>query len=331
MESSLQIIAEVNTSHFGSVENALRACEVAKDSGAHFVKFQSWAPESLFTRTYLESRSVERRMYEKFALAPDVLKHLRLECKKLGVGFGSTAYSPEEASHLGIIEADFIKIASMDAVSPPIIRAAAETKIPTIISTGMATMTEIEQAVEDFTSAGGESLTLMHCTSIYPTPLKESSIGNIRLLQSSFPSTEIGFSDHTQGSSAAAAALGLGVRKFEKHFSLDNSKPGFDNSMAETREGLSQYASILWSLEQSIAQAAKEISAAEAAQARVMRRSAFFTSNLSHGEPLKLETLEFKRPGHGLSYRDVLDLLGKNLNRDVEVGEMLDKSFLDLH
>lgn len=330
MSSGIEVIAEVNTSHFGNLENALHACAVAKEAGANYVKFQSWEPKSLFTATYLESRSVERRMYEKFALSSDELSLLRGECRTLGIGFGSTAYSPEEVIDLETMEADFIKIASMDAVSPPIIRAAAETGIHTIISTGMASLFEIRQAVDDFVSAGGSSLTLLHCTSIYPTPLRDSSLGNISLLQREFPSIEVGYSDHTQGSSAAATALGLGVRKFEKHFSLDTSKPGFDNVMAETSQGLAEYVSTLAALEQSIGEVERIISPTEAAMAQVMRRSAFFSSSLGKGERLTLESLEFKRPGVGLSYREALNLEGKTLKKDVVQGEMLEVKFLDL-
>lgn len=329
LKSQLQVIAEVNTSHFGSIESALRACNVAMESGANFVKFQSWSAESLFTSRYLESRSLEHRMYDKFALSSDDLRFLRNECKELGIGFGSTAYSSEEVIALENMEADFIKIASMDAVTPPLIQSAARTGLPTIISTGMATVTEIEQAVDDYVQAGGSSLTLLHCTSIYPTPLGESSLGNVAMLQSMFPDIPIGFSDHTQGISAAAAAIGLGVRVFEKHFTLDSSKPGFDNAMAETQEGLAAYVASLTALQQSLAQRERVISLAEEEQAKLMRRSAFFSKNLSQGAILTMDALEFKRPGHGVSYRAALALEGRRLDKNVEMGEMLQEKFLN--
>ena len=330
MKDSLNVIAELNTSHFGNIERALAGCATAKEAGANSVKFQSWTPRSLFTKTYLESRTVEHRMYEKFSLTPNDLAILRRECRQLGIGFGSTAYSPSEARHLERIEADFIKVASMDVVSPTVIQAAAQTQLPTIISTGMASMTEIEEAVDDYFSAGGSLLTLLHCTSIYPTPLEDSSLGNVVLLQRKFPDIPIGYSDHTQGSSAAVAALGLGARVFEKHFSLDISKPGFDNTMAETQEGLASYVATLSAVENSLAQAEKKISSAEKAQAQIMRRSACFSSDIVKGEPLTLEVLEFKRPGHGLSYREALSMEGVKLKKDMKAGDLLEKKFLDL-
>ena len=136
--SSLTVIAEVNTSHFGEIKEAERVIEKAAALGAAAVKFQSWAPESLFTAEYLSSHSIEHRLYEKFALSKDELLHLRNFAKREDLMFGSTAYSVDEVDSLVDIGADFVKIASMDIVSPPILTAAAQTNLPTIISTGLA-------------------------------------------------------------------------------------------------------------------------------------------------------------------------------------------------
>lgn len=323
--ASISVIAEINTGHFGNLEAAAHACAVAKNSGASHIKFQSWSPESLFTRTHLEANSLERRMYQKFALSQEALLSLRMDCRRIGIGFGSTAYSPQEAEYLAEIDSDFIKIASMDIVSPHIIRAAAATQTPTIISTGMASLEEIKNAVYQFMDEGGKDLTVLHCTSLYPTPLNESSLGFIAVLQEELHDIPIGYSDHTQGVLAAATALGLGARVFEKHFTLDTSRPGFDNAMAESEEGLGAYISQLSALGKSVDMKDKVISEEEFSQSLKMRRSAHFAEEVSQGERLRLDSLEFKRPGTGIGYERVLSLLGLPLRRNVFVGELLEE------
>lgn len=319
----LQILAEVNTSHFGNLENAKSACAVASNSGATGVKFQSWKPQSLYSQRWLDDNRVEARLYEKLSLSEQDLTQLREFAGELGLTFGSTVYSPGEVSHLAEISADFIKIASMDIDNSELLAIAAKSGIPVIISTGMASIDEISWAVNFFSDMGGQDLTVLHCVSLYPTELEESSVGNIRHFTELFPEVNVGFSDHTRGVYAAIAALVYGTRVFEKHLSVDKSKPGFDNAMAQSPEEFREYSSTLRKSLASIQQDRRELSHREIIQKQKLRRSAHYTRDLEPGNRLGQEDVVFLRPGDGI-LRDSLDtFLGYTLRIPVRQGEKI--------
>lgn len=322
--STLRIVAEVNSSHFGNVDAAFEACEVAMSAGATDIKFQSWSSKSLFTSAYLVRNPIEAKLYSKFSLDTSVLNQLRVRCQELGLGFGSTAYSADEIQDLAEMNADFIKIASMDIVSLDLLERAAKTGLKVVLSTGMSTFDEVREAVDVFLSAGGTNLTLLHCTSIYPTPIGSAALGNWVQLQNDYGAfCEVGFSDHTKGTEAAVALAALNCRFFEKHLSLDKSRPGFDNEMAEDRVSFERYASYLRSVTESLLIRDRVITPEEALMKLKMRRSAHYVSSLSPGQTLTLDSIEMKRPGTGMYYSDALDLVGRRLRCRVEGGELL--------
>lgn len=319
----IEIIAELNTSHFGKIENAIRDVELVASLGADAVKFQSWRPNSLFTQRYLELNPIEARMYRGFSLSKVDLSLLAEKAHSLGIRFSSTPYSVEEVEDLVDIGADFIKIASMDFVSDDILSAAAATGLPIVASTGMCSWSEIEDSLDFLRKENASDVTVLHCTSLYPTPLVDSSLGSLRRLRDISRDYSIGFSDHTSDVHAALVALSLGAQVFEKHISVDKSKPGFDNHMAQSPEGFAEYVRVLREASYSLNSIEMRPSAEEAAQALKMRRSAHALVDLEAGRQITINDFEFKRPGGGVSYRHFKDLIGGKTKEHISIGQIL--------
>lgn len=318
------IIAEINTSHRGDLNVAKETIVAAKEAGANAVKFQSWSPRSLFTETYLEERSLERRFFEKFSLSEDSLAELIDFSVSHGIDASSTAYSVSEIDFLNSSShTPFIKLASMDLTNFHLVGHALRTGKPVIVSTGLSSNTEVIEALARVSDDIDSNLVIFHCTSLYPTPLRDSAIGNIKWLQALFPGIAIGYSDHTQGSTAAVMAASLGARVFEKHFSLDTTKPGFDNHMAADFENLSRYVEDIRDSVRSVETYDRELSNEELSQARTMRRSAFAAREIAQGSEVRIEDLIFARPGTGINHFGAEKFIGKVTRRRVEKDEMI--------
>lgn len=318
------IVAELNTGHRGNVELAKAAISEAVRCGANAVKFQSWKPESLFTESYLLENGLERRFYERFSLPQETLQELFSFASSIGAEASSTAYSLEEVDFLGSIPSvPFIKIASMDLTNIGLVRHALQTGKLVIVSTGLATAEEVERSINEVADDITGNLIVFHCTSRYPTPLRDSAIGNIKWLQGLFPQVPIGFSDHTEGSAASILALSLGTKVFEKHFTLDKSKPGFDNAMAADVESFEIFVTDLHDAHNSLRAVRRHLTPEEQDQSLAMRRSAFAGRNLSKGEILVSEDLSFKRPGDGLGHFQAEQLIGKRLAINVAKDTLL--------
>ncbi len=316
------VTAEINTGHFGNMEMAVKAVHAAREAGCDCIKFQSWKPESLYTNKYLAEHRIERRIYERLSLDPGQLAELTQECNVQGIDFCSTPYSFSEIDDLVALETvPYIKIASMDINNLEFLRYAAETMVPLVLSTGMADMDEIRVAVSVILGAGGGELAVLHCTSLYPTPDSELNLLNIRTLKEEFPGVIVGYSDHSLGLVAPAVAIGLGSVMLEKHFTLDKSKPGFDNAMALDPLELASYVTNAHSAASMLGRSERVVSEAEIAQRQVMRRSVFAAAYLTSGTIITSDLIQVKRPGTGAPPTTVKDLIGKRLARDVAEGE----------
>lgn len=306
------VVAEINTSHFGDIDKAISALAAAKRAGADVVKFQSWAPESLFTESYLAKNSIEARIYRKLSMSESDLRLISEKCGELGLGFASTPYSLKEVLELSKFpNVPFVKIASMDLPNRELLEAAIDTGLPVFLSTGMCTDAEIDKAVE-FISARTKKLLIFHCTSVYPTPRQNANLRNISNFRDRFREFPIGFSDHTLGSGAAVAAIALGASVFEKHFTLDQSKIGFDNAMATEPDELKLYVEEIQATSNSLGSLGRHLSEDELAQRDVMRRSIYAAVDISEGEIVTREQLQFKRPGGGLGVDRIAEVIGKS-------------------
>ena len=317
------IIAEVNSSHNGSVEVARQMIDKAKEAGCSCVKFQSWSAQSLYSKTYYKSNPIAERIVRKFSLSEDELKGVAEYCREVGISFSSTPYSEAEVDALLEFGAPYIKIASMDINNYGYLKYIAETKAPIILSTGMAEMDEIRRAVDIIKTAGNENLALLHCISIYPAAPSTIHLNNIPMLQAEFPDCPVGFSDHTLGTEISSAATALGAAIIEKHLTLDKTKPGMDNNMAIEPEEMALLVRNCTNVFEAMGSKTRVVSAAEYEQRKKMRRSIIAVKDLPAGTILSWADLGAKRPGDGIPVDKLETLVGKKLKNFVEADTLL--------
>src|ERR1700691_2306098 len=241
------IIAEIGSNHNGDMNLCRRLIDAAAESGAHAVKVQSWTDKSLIAEEeYARNTSYSdkkkhfgslREMVSAYQLTAEQHFEAAAHCKSRGIAFCSTPFSVEEADLLEKLDVPFYKIASMDIVYPALLRHVARKQRPVIISTGMATLAEIERAVETVRTEGNEQIILLHCVSIYPPEYDTIHLRNMATLQDSF-GVPVGFSDHTLGTAIPLAAIALGACVIEKHFTLDQDMEGWDHAISANPEQL---------------------------------------------------------------------------------------------
>jgi len=222
------VVAELNTSHFGDIGIAKTMIDEAKNAGCNCVKFQSWNENTLYSKTYYDENPIAKRFVKKFSFSKEELLTLSNYCNKKNISFASTPYSFDEVDTL-VKECDvpFIKVASMDISSHYLLEYIANTNKPIILSTGMSEISEIEEAISVIENQGNTNICILHCVSIYPTPLGEAHLNRINFLKKLTKS--VGFSDHSEtpknGILLSVASLLFDVSYIERHFTvIDKSK-----------------------------------------------------------------------------------------------------------
>lgn len=318
------IIAEVNSSHNGDSSVARQMIDSAKAAGCDCVKFQSWSAESLYSKSYYESNPIAKRIVTKFSMPELELLKLAKYCQSIGIAFASTPYAHKEVDFLvdecGV---PYIKVASQDVNNYPYLRYIARKMVPIILSTGMADIDEIIKAVDVITSEGNTQVILLHCISIYPAAPETINLNNLLGLREVFPDFAIGFSDHTLGTEIATASIALGAAVIEKHFTLDKRKMGMDNNMAIEPDEMSRLVTHCHNVFSSLGSTKRVVSEKELEQRKKMRRSVVFTRDLSAGHQLRVEDMDVKRPGTGLTPEWIDKLVGQTLKHNVKSDQLV--------
>lgn len=322
-EGAPYFVAEVNSSHGGSVETAKKMIDAAADCGCNCVKFQSWSAKSLYSKTYYKANPIAKRFVDKFSMNEDQLREVIDHCKAAGVSFSSTPYSNEEVDFLVSVGVPFIKIASMEINNYPFLEYIANKGLPIVLSTGMADTEEIDRAVKTIEKTGNKNLCLLHCISIYPPQINEINLRNILGLQERYPDYPIGFSDHSLGTEMACAAVGLGAVLIEKHMTLDKSRIGMDNQMAMEPDDLKRLVEQCKNVSEALGSKERTVYEDELEQRKNMRRSLVYTRDIKAGETLTESDIEAKRPGTGFAPDEKQSFIGKTLARDVEEDTLL--------
>jgi N-acetylneuraminate synthase len=313
------VVAELNTSHFGNIETAKEMIRAAKKAGCDCVKFQSWNEESLYSETYYIENPMARRFVRRFSFSSNELRELSDYCREVKIDFASTPYSKDEVDFLvDECQVPFLKVASMDLVNFDLIEHMARTKVPIVLSTGMGSIDEIDKAIDAITRNGNIRICILHCVSLYPTPVSEMNLRNIIGLRERFSSFPIGFSDHSEGSVLAIAATTLGVALIEKHFTLDKSKIGMDNQMAMESDELTEMIQGCNEVFSSLGSITRTVSESELSQRNVMRRSIVSTREVEVGEILNRSDIAFKRPGNGIQINEIDRVIGKKVVQRIE-------------
>lgn len=318
------IVSEVNSSHNGNMELAKQMIDASVVIGCDCVKFQSWSVESLYSKTYYDANPIAKRFVKKFSMSPDQLKELAFYCKSKKIAFSSTPYSEEEVDFLvEECDAPYIKIASMELNNPKYLKYIGGKGIPIILSTGMATMDEVDNAVRILHEAGTDQMAIMHCVSIYPTVLTSVNLNNIVGLRERFKMHPIGFSDHTEGDAAAVAAVALGAGIIEKHLTLDKSKVGMDNGMATEPPEFTELVSKCRNIQVALGTKERTLLPEELEQRKNMRRSIVSTRDIMAGEVIALSDLYAKRPGTGIAPDEIEQVAGKKALKDIPADTLI--------
>ena len=326
------IIAEVGSNHNGDMNLCRRLIDAAAAAGAHAVKFQSWTDTSLIAEEEY-ARNTEysdkkkhfgslREMVTAYQLTADQHLEAHAHCRDRGIAFCSTPFSVEEVNLLEKLDVPFFKIASMDVVHLPLLKYVARKQRPVVISTGMATLAEIEQAVEAVRAEGNEQIVLLHCVSIYPPEYDTIHLRNMATLQQAFD-VPVGFSDHTLGTAIPLAAIAIGACVIEKHFTLDQEMAGWDHAISANPEQLRTITAEGRNIFSALGENRRVVSAAEMEKRKKFRRSLVARRKLERGHMLTEADLDAKRPGTGIAPNEIAYVLGRRLASDVAADEVL--------
>jgi N,N'-diacetyllegionaminate synthase len=330
------LVAEIGINHNGDLDLARRAIDAAASAGADAVKFQNYRTEDFvqdraLTYEYVsQGRRVVESQYDMFKrceLTRNGLAALKAHSDGRGVLFFSTPTSEEGIADLLAIGVPVLKNGSDYLTHLPLIAAMARTGKPTLLSTGMSTLDEIDDAVRAFRDAGGRDLVVLHCTSAYPTPPGEVHLRTLPMLAERF-ACPVGLSDHTDGIVAAIGAVALGACVVEKHFTVDKTLPGPDHSFSADPEEFAQLARSVRTLECSLGEVRTGPTPAEARGREEYRLSCVTRRALPARHVLEEADWTYSRPGTGLPPKVAHRLAGRMLKRSVPAGHPL--SFEDL-
>jgi N-acetylneuraminate synthase len=325
------IIAEAGVNHNGSLDLALRLVDAAKASGADAVKFQTFRADLLATRSahkapYQERTTTsEESQFEMLKrLELDAKAHERLieHCQKVGIQFLSSPFDTESADLLATMNVPIYKVPSGEITNLPFLQHIARKGRPLILSTGMSTLGEVEEAVNVLIASGATQLTLMHCVTEYPAPYAEVNLRAMHTLKIAF-GLPVGYSDHTPGIEIGIAAVALGAEVIEKHFTLDRSLPGPDHAASLEPAELQQMVAAIRHVEVALGNGIKVPAACELPNISVARKSVVAARSLPEGHRLATGDLEIKRPGNGLAPKLLPSLLGRTLSAGVAKDEVI--------
>lgn len=322
------IIAEAGVNHNGSIDLAKKLIDVAADAGADYVKFQTFKAEKIvsksaqtaaYQKTNLNDNTVSQyEMIKKLELDVDTHHILYDYCKLKNIKFLSTAFDLDSIDLLEKIGIDFYKIPSGEITNKPYIEKIATKGLPVILSTGMSTLSEIQDALDILVDGGirTENISILHCNTEYPTPLKDVHLNAMNTIQKKF-GTSIGYSDHTLGIEVSLAAVAMGANVIEKHFTLDRNMEGPDHKASLEPSELKQLVTLARNIDIALGGSVKQPSPSEIKNKVVARKSIHIAHNLKQGHQLVFEDLIMKRPGSGISPMKYDDIIGRTLNKNV--------------
>ncbi len=332
------IIAEIGANHNGDVDLAKKMIDTAKNLGCDAVKFQSWDTDLFAQVVYDENHFLQddyrnrqdhtlKSIVEEFRTTPEELTELATYCRQLGIDFLSTPFSSAQVDHLVALGAPFLKIASMDLVNDPLLRHAARTGLPIMLSTGLSSLAEIEHAIETVEAEGNKQIILLHCISIYPPADEDVHLNVMDTLRQAF-GYPVGFSDHTLGTDIPIASVVKGAVAIEKHFTLDKDMFGWDHKISADAAEMGAIVKGAHKVWAALGNPRKVVSEAEMKKRAAFRRSVISARAIKAGEVIGEGDLTFKRPGTGIAPNIAPMLIGMVAARDIPHDKVL--TFQDL-
>mgnify|MGYP002834810418 CR=1 FL=1 len=328
------IIAEAGVNHNGDLKMAKKLITEAKKAGADIVKFQSFKANELVTKVaakadyqkrYTSENESQFQMLQKLELSDSDHRELYLECKKQGIEFLSTPFGNQSFDILRDLGIQRVKLSSGDLTNLPFIEYVAQHKLPIILSTGMANIGEIEAALEVIQKAGTPKklITVLHCSTEYPTPMHEVNLRAMENIKKTF-SVNIGYSDHTEGIEIPIASVALGATIIEKHFTLDRNLAGPDHKASLEPNKLSEMIKAIRRIELALGDGIKRPTTSEIKNIAIARKSIVAIKNIKKGDKFSSKNIGVKRPGTGISPHRWNEILGRAARQDFKIDDLIE-------
>jgi len=338
MRDQVLIIAEAGVNHNGSMDTAKKLIDTAAEAGVDYVKFQTFKADKMVTKTasratYQDTNTRDKDsqfdMLKKLEISEEMHLELIHYCESKNIKFLSTAFDLESLAFLKSLGLELAKIPSGEITNLPYLRAMAKLFPEIILSTGMANMDEIKAAFRVLIENGTkeENITILHCNTEYPTPMGDVNLNAMLYIKKEL-GVEIGYSDHTLGIEVPIAAVALGAKVIEKHFTLDRNLPGPDHKASLEPEELKAMVTSIRNIEIAISGSGiKEPSPSEAKNKPIARKSIVASQNIKKGEIFSEENLAIKRPGTGISPMLWNEVLGKPAHKSYAEEQLIEHNY----
>lgn len=328
------IIAEAGVNHNGSFDLAIKLIDAAAQAGADSIKFQTFKTENLVSRqakkaayqseNTSDTDNSQLSMLKKLEIPAEWYPKLINQCKSKNILFLSTPFDEESVDLLDSLSIPVFKIPSGEITNTPLLEHIGKKQKPVILSTGMSTIDEINTALSIIIRAGTpkEKITVLHCTTEYPTPMNDVNLRAMLTIHTRL-GVEVGYSDHTQGIEVPIAAVALGARVIEKHFTLNRNLEGPDHKASLEPDELTEMVKAIRNIEMAMGDGIKQPSRSEMKNMEVVRKSVHSRLAYNKGHTIGAEDLIMLRPGNGIPATEIESLIGKKLMRDIPEGHLL--------
>lgn len=329
---SVLIIAEAGVNHNGSLERAKQMALAAKQAGADIVKYQTAVPELVVSK-FAEKAEYQKKqtgagesqleMVKKIHFGFEAHRELKAYCDGIGIRYLSTPFDLPSIDFLESMDPPFYKIPSGEITNLPYLEAIAALAKPVVLSTGMSTLEEVNEALAVLRQGGCPKVTVLHCNTEYPTPYEDANLTAMQDLAAA-TGCEVGYSDHTLGIECPIAAAALGAQIIEKHFTLDRTLPGPDHKASLEPAELAAMVAAIRHVEAALGSGRKTVSASENKNKPIARKSIVAARPIAKGERFTAENLTAKRPGDGISPMRWHEVLGRAAKRDFAEDEKIE-------
>ncbi|MBU5474783.1 N-acetylneuraminate synthase [Roseburia sp. MSJ-14] len=326
------VIAEAGVNHNGDINIAKKLVDVAVEAKVDAVKFQTFRAESLVCKNAqkaeyqmetTDKKETQFDMLKKLELTLDMHKELIEYCKQKNVAFLSTPFDLESIDLLEQLGMEVYKIPSGEITNLPYLRKIGKLGKKVILSTGMSTIQEVQDAVKVLKDSGSEDISVLHCNTQYPTPMEDVNLNVMQTMREALK-VPVGYSDHTQGIEVPIAATALGATVIEKHFTLDRNMEGPDHKASLEPEELKQMVQAIRNVEKALGKKEKTPTASEKDNIPIVRKSIVAKIPIKKGENFCESNITTKRPGTGLSPMLWDKVIGQKANRDFQADEMIE-------
>lgn len=323
------IIAEAGVNHNGDLNTALKLCDAAKEAGADVVKFQTWKTEAIITKTVAQAEYQQENtgvqesqfdMLKRLELSYDDFRKIKEHCDSIGIQFASTADEAESLDFLISIGIPFIKIGSGEIGNVSYLRYMGSKKMPVILSTGMSSLADIDISIQALREGGATDITLLHCTTSYPCVFENVNLNAMNTIRHAFK-LPVGYSDHTLGSTVAIAAVAMGARVVEKHFTLDKNMEGPDHKASSTPDEFKEYVKAIRDIELAMGSGEKVPTKVEKEISKVVLKRIVAKKPIKEGKVIAEDDICVKRNDVGLPCNKWDIIVGTQARKDYAVDE----------